>query len=128
MSLGVLKFLNPTVVLAIVAAVGVSSGLGYWRGVSVTENSIAADIAREEQLAQRIFDEAIAATASEISKIEILNTTIKQKVEREIRTEKIYLECRHTGDTFRLLNAILEGTGSTESFSDFELPVVDAPD
>ena len=128
MSLDVLKFLNPTVILAAISAVGISGGLGYCHGVSTTENSIAADIAREEQLAQRIFDETIAATASEISKIEIINTTIKQKVEREIRTEKIYLECRHTGDTVRLLNAILEGKGSSESFDNFELPLADAPD
>ena len=126
--IGLLKLLNPAVILAVISAVGISGGLGYCHGVDTTENSIAADIAREEQLAQRIFDETIAATASEISKIEIINTTIKQKVEREIRTEKIYLECRHTGDTFRLLNAILAGTGSSESFSDFELPVVDAPE
>lgn len=120
--------LNPTVILSVVSAVSISGGLGYCHGVSTTENSIAADIAREEQLAQRIYDETIAATASEISKIEIINTTIKQKVEREIRTEKVYLECRHTGDTVRLLNAVLTGEGSAESFDRIELSPVNPVD
>ncbi len=121
-------FINPTVILAVMSAISISGGLGYCHGVSTTENSIAADIAREEQLAQRIFEETIAATASEISKIEIINTTIKQKVEREIRTEKIYLDCKHTGDTFRLLNAILTGEGSIESFDRIELSPVNPAD
>ncbi len=119
---------SPTIILAAIVAVGISGGLGYCHGVETTENSIAADIAREEQLAQRLYDDMVFATASEISKIEIVNTTIKQRIEREIRTDKIYLECRHTDDTKRLLDAILTGEGSAESFDRIELPQVNAPD
>lgn len=117
---------SPTIVLAAILAIGVSGGLGYRHGVETTENSIAADIAREEQLAQSLYDKMIWATASEISKIEIVNTTIRQELEREIRIEKVYLECKHTDDTVRLLNAILTGDGSSESFGNIELPAADS--
>lgn len=115
-------FLNPTVILAVVSAVSISGGLGYCHGVSTTENSIAADIAREEQLAQSLYDKMVFATASQISKIEIVNRTITQEIEREIRTERIYMECRHTGDTKRMLDAILTGERSSESFNPIQLP------
>ncbi|MCH7495960.1 MAG: hypothetical protein IH825_07730 [Candidatus Marinimicrobia bacterium] len=116
--------LNPTVLLAVISAVSISGGLGYCHGVDTTENSIAADIAREEQLAQSLYDKMIFATASEISKIEIVNTTIRQELEREIRTEKVYLECTHPDHVVRLLNAILAGERPSESFSGIELPEI----
>ena len=118
--------LNAKVALIAVLAIGVAGGIGYNRGASNMKNSIAVDIAREEQLAQRIYDQTILATASEISKIEITNTTIRQEVEREIRTEKIYLECRHTGATKRLLDAVLTGERSAESIDRSELSIINA--
>lgn len=117
---------SPAVVLAAVLAISISGGLGYRHGVKTTENEIAADIAREEQLAQNLYDKMIWATASEISKIEIVNTTIRQELEREIRIEKVYLECKHTDDTVRLLNAILTGDGSIESFNRIKLPAANS--
>ena len=117
-------FLNPTVILAVISAVSISGGLGYCHGVSTTENSIAADIAREEQLAQNLYDKMLSATASEISKIEIVNKTITQEIEREIRTERIYMDCRHTGDTKRMLDAILTGKRPSESLDRSQLSAV----
>lgn len=119
---------NPKILLVFVLVLSASSGFSYMKGVSHTKNSIAADIAREEQFAQSLYDRMILATASEISKIEITNTTIRQELEREIRTEKVYLECRHTDDTVRLLNAILTGEGSSESLSGIELPAANTAD
>lgn len=126
--MSLLAFLNPTVILTVISAVSISGGLGYCHGVRTTENEIAADIAREEQLAQSLYDKMILAAASEISKIEIVNTTIRQELEREIRIEKVYLECKHTDDTVRLLNAILTGEGSGESFSGVELSAPNTTD
>ena len=116
--------LNAKMALIAIVAISVAGGIGYRTGAKHMENSIAADIAREEQLAQRIYDQTIAATASEISKIEIVNTTIRQEVEREIRTEKIYLECRHSDATKRLLDSVLTGERSAESVDRSELSVV----
>ena len=124
--MGLKMLMNPKLALAFVLAIGFAGGLGYTKGAKSMKNSIAADIAREEQLAQRIYDQTILATASEISKIEITNTTIRQEVEREIRTEKIYLECRHTGATKRLLDAVLTGERSAESIDRSELSVINA--
>ena len=120
-----LKMLNPWVILAVVLAIAASGATGYLRGVHNTKNSIAADIAREEQLAQTIYDSAILAAASEISKIEIINRTITQEIEREVRTKEIYLTCRHDDDTKRMLDAILTGERSGESFSRSKLSAVD---
>ena len=116
--------LNPTIILAVISAVSISGGLGYCHGVSTTENSIAADIAREEQLAQNLYDKMLSATASEISKIEIINKTITQEIEREIRTERVYMDCRHTGDTKRMLDAILTGKRPSESLDRSQLSAV----
>ena len=120
-----LKMLNPWVILAVILAIGTAGAGGYLRGVHNTKNSIAADIAREEQLAQRVYDNAILAAASEISKIEIVNRTITQEIEREVRTREVYLTCRHDDDTKRMLDAILTGEGSSESISRSKLSSVD---
>ncbi len=118
--------LNAKVALIAVLAISAAGGIGYNRGASHMKNSITADILREEQLAQRIYDQTILATASEISKIEITNKTIRQEVEREIRTETIYMECRHTDDTKRMLDAILTGERSSESVDRSELSAINS--
>ncbi len=114
--------------MAVAAAILLSGATGYWRGVTNTENSIAADIAREEQLAQSVYDMAVAAAASEISKIEIVNKTIRQELEREVRIEQVYTECRHTDGTLRMLNAVLTGERSGESFNRSKLPAFNTAD
>ena len=48
-------------------------------------------------------EEAAVSTAEEIAKIQIVNTTIQQKVIEHVRTEVVYSECHHSPDTYSLI-------------------------
>jgi hypothetical protein len=118
---------NAKMMLAIVLATLAAGTAGYWRGASVTRTSIEADVLREEQLAQRVYQQAQLATAGEIAKIQIINKTVTNELEREIRIEPVYRDCNHPESVKRLLDAILTGQAPAESFGRDSLPGVDAP-
>ena len=120
--------LNPTVLLIILGTSVASGTVGYWRGARNTDNRITAEVARLEETRQATYDAALAATAAEIAKIRIVNTTVRQELEREVRTEKAYLECTHSDDTLRLLNAVLSGEATPESLDSLELPATQPTD
>jgi hypothetical protein len=111
--------------LAIVLSGLTVGAAGYWRGASVTRTSIEAEIMREEQLAQRIYQKAQLATAQEIAKIEIVNRTITNELEKEVRYEPVYLNCSHSDNVKRLLDAILTGQAPAESINGAGLPASD---
>jgi len=122
------SLLNPTVLLTVTLASASAAGVGYYRGATNTRNAIEASEAKLERVRQITYDAALAATAEEISKIQIVNRTIRQELEREIRTETKYVDCRSSDDVVRLLNAVLAGAAPAESVDSGELPDVDAAD
>lgn len=122
------KLLNPWMLVAVMVAVSTAGGAGYWRGSVNTKNRLEAQAAREERIAQMTYEKAMAATASEISKIKVVNKTITQELEREVRTEPVYIDCRHSDDVKRLLDAILTGQAPAESLDRSVLPPVNAPE
>lgn len=119
------NFFNARVVLIAILSAGAAATFGYMRGAENTRNAIQAELATEAQVRQDTYEAAMRAAAEEIAKIKILNTTIKQELEREIRTEPVYLDCRHSDDAKRLLDAILTGEAPAESIAGFELPSAD---
>jgi hypothetical protein len=48
-----------------------------------------------------------ANTAKQIASITASQTVINNKVVEKVRTEKVYLECKHTPDTLLLINQAL---------------------
>ncbi len=58
---------------------------------------------------ERILKIATQGAAEEIAKIKVQNTTIRQTLEKETREKLVYTECRHSPDSFRLLNSALLG-------------------
>ncbi len=52
---------------------------------------------------QKSREAASMAAAEQISKIQITNTTIQNKVVERIRTEVQYQECKHSPETFKLI-------------------------
>jgi hypothetical protein len=122
------SLLNPTVLLTITLVSASAAGVGYYRGAANTRNAIEATEAKIERSRQVTYDAALAATAEEISKIQINHRTIRQELEREIRTETKYVDCRSSDDVVRLLNAVLTGTAPAESVDSGELSGVNAPD
>ncbi len=116
------KLMNPWMILGVLAAIGTAGGVGYLKGSQHMKNEIESDIAREERIGQIAFANALSASASQIAKIRVTNKTITQELEREIRFEPVYIDCRHSDDTKRMLDAILTGSQPAESFDRSILP------
>lgn len=75
--------------------------------------------------AQLLRDEQVIAKAQEgaakaIAEIKVKNVTIRQPLEREVRENTIYTDCRNSADAMRLLNATL-----TNSLGSGKLPTID---
>lgn len=99
------SLLNPWVLLATLCLSLASFGGGYWKGGQDAE----AAHAKQELLIAKVAETAQQAAAQEISKIEIHNTVIRQKVQREILEKPVYSQCAHSPDGLRLTNQALAG-------------------
>ncbi len=118
----------PWALLAVVLLVGASGATGYRAGAKHTENQIAAQAAREAALVDKTREAAAQAAAEQISKIEVKNTTIRQKAEVITREVPIYGDCRHDPRTLGLLNdALAPGATEGKPAGPGELPRTDAP-
>jgi len=120
------KLLNPWMILGVGLAVTTAAGVGYLKGGQNMENKILADIALEESRSDELYDKMVLAAASEIAKIKITNKTITQEIEREIRIKPVYVDCRHSDDTKRMLDAILTGSEPAESLARSNLSAPDS--
>lgn len=113
---------NPYLLLgALIGAVmlflgGVGLGMKYEKGQA----------AREEVLIAKAGEAAALASAVEIGKIQITQTTIRQKAQETIREVPVYRDCVHSPDVLRLLNEAATN-GAFESPDRGKLPVADAP-
>ena len=115
---------NARIALVAVLAVLAAGTGGYLKGAKDTRNSYKAMELRDAEL----YSKMVQATAEEISKIKIVNKTIRQELEREIQVRTEYRDCRHPDSVKRLLDAILTGEEPGESIIGAELPYVDGPD
>jgi len=82
-------------VLALVAAVAFGNHHGY--------QSRLGEEAIEQQAAEKGRKEALAAVAAEIAKIDVKQVTIQGKVIERIRTEQVYSECKHSPESWALI-------------------------
>lgn len=57
----------------------------------------------KDSIALRAQNAAMQGAAKEIAKIEIKQTNITRQVETHIRTEKVYQECVHSDDAYKLI-------------------------
>lgn len=105
-------------ILAVSLAVGgFTFGVKYQRGQE----------ARAEQLIAKVREEAQRGAAEEIAKIKVVNTTVKQQLETQIREREVYRNCKLDDDSFRLLNDALSGRAPQPAGSR-ELPGTDSTD
>ena len=116
----------PWVLLAVVLLVGASGATGYWQGSKHTADQIAAQAAREAALVEKTREAAQQAAATEISKIEVKQTTIRQKAEVITREIPVYGSCRHDPRTLGLLNESLAPGAAPQPAGDGKLPRPDA--
>lgn len=118
--------LIPWLILALTLLVGAAGATGYWQGSKHTADQIAAQAAREAALVETTREAAALAAAEQISKIEVKNTTIRQKAEVITREVPVYGECRHDPRTYGLLNdALAPGAAEARPADKGKLPAVD---
>ena len=91
--------MNPWLILAGVLALAGAVGGGYVKGAKDNE----AEHLRIAQAEEKARKEALQAAAMEVAKIDVKNVTIQGKVVEHIRTETVYSECRHSPDTWKLI-------------------------
>jgi len=97
--------MNPWALLGILLAVGALTGGAYWQGRRDGENSEIASRQRVEDVRTAATEAAASAVAAGIARIEVKNTTIRQTLEREVRENTVYRDCRSGPGPVGLLNA-----------------------
>jgi hypothetical protein len=117
---------NPYALLAIFGLLVASLGTVGYKGYRMGENACIAEHAKLLSVELRTRDAAMAAAAEAIQKIEVHNTTVRQKTETVTREVPVYRDCRHSADGLRLVNQAL--TNAEEPAAGSELPPADAAD
>lgn len=107
-------------ILAGLLGIVLAFGAGTWLGIGLGEDKEFAKRAREDAIVQGVKDAANLGAAEAIAKNKPRNVTIRQEVEREIRTNHHYSDCRHSPDSVRSINEAL--TGKQEPTGDRKLP------
>ncbi len=97
--------MNPWLLLAAAVALVGAYAAGRHDGAEIAE----AAALREERVAALAADAAQKSAAKAIAGITVTNTTLRQTLEREVRENVVYRDCRHSADGLRILNAALAG-------------------
>jgi hypothetical protein len=116
--------MNLYLIIAALVFYGVSVAGAGWGGFGLGVDHQKASNADRDKTMREAVDQASQKVAQAISKIKVINTTIQQEVQRETRTEPVYIDCRHTPDGLRLINAALTGARPDPSGGG-KLPSVD---
>lgn len=116
--------MNPYALAAIGAAVMAAVAGAYWQGRSDGRDVCQAAQVREKDIATRAVNAAASAAAAAISNLEVQRVEITQPIIREVREKRVYVDCRHTPDGLRGVNAAL--TGSAEPAGAGQLPTAAA--
>lgn len=99
--------MNPYAILGAALLAIAAYGAGRWDGGRLKEG--------EQDRTKLAVEEAARAarksTAKAIASIKVQNTTIQQRLEKEVRREPVYRDCRLTPGGLRDLNEALAGTG-----------------
>lgn len=86
-----------------------SIGGVYLYGVSVGDDHATAAVSRENDIARIAREAGQRGAAEAIAANKPRNVTIRQETEREIQTNTVYRDCRHSPEQLRRLNAALTG-------------------
>jgi ribosomal protein S13 len=108
--------------VALVALLTVISAYGF--GLTQGKRIERGKQADRESLVEAVKDAAIQSAATAIASIRVENTTIRQELEREIRTVIDYSQCRNSPDGLRAINDALRAEPARGS----KLPDADTTD
>jgi glutamine synthetase len=110
---------NPYLIIAAMVSFFLAGAGGFKLGIDHEK----AGQARDEQRIESAKQAMAEAAAEAISKIKVVNTTVQNEVQREIRTNTVYADCKHSDDGLRLLNNAITNGGSA---GDSKLPTAHA--
>lgn len=82
-------------------------GFGRWDGARLKEG----EQDRTQLAIEAAARDARESTAKAIASIRVQNTTIQQRLEKEVRSEQVYRDCRLTPAGVRDINEALTGSG-----------------
>lgn len=118
---------NPYILLAIALAwVGSIAATGY-TAFGMGEDKCQAAESKAEKIAQSAFDKGQEGAAKAIADKMPVQTTIYQKATREIQTNTVYADCKHSASVLLDLNAALTGQRA-KPVSSGKLPPASAPE
>lgn len=100
---------NPWVLLAIVLAWGASVTGSFFYGQDIGRDAEIAGQAKIKQAIEETKQAAQQGAADAIAALKPVNTTIVQKVQREITQNTIYRDCRVPADGVQLANQAITG-------------------
>lgn len=118
--------MNPWLILGAVILWVVSSGAVYVKGQSVGANRVIAEQAKVNKAIDETRAAAQQGAAAAIAANRPINNTIVQKVQHEIRTERVYSDCRVPASGLQLANQAITGRPA-EPAGGGSLPSADAP-
>ena len=112
--------------IGVIVAAAMTGG-AYFKGRGDGADLQLAAQAKEQQLVEKVKQEAMQGAADAISKIEIKQVTIQGRLQKEIQTNVVYRDCAHTPDGLRSLNDALTNTDGPRPVSGSVLPPASAP-
>lgn len=101
--------MNPYILIVIGLAWVASVGFAGYKGADYGETKAKAEQATLDDAVKQTREAAIEGAAQAIAANKPINQTIVQKVQREIQTNTIYTECRHTAPGLRGVNEAITG-------------------
>lgn len=96
-------------IIASVAAALLAGAGGFFYGMDVGQDKEFAKREREDKIVADSRSAMATAAAEAIAKNRPINTTIKQEVARELKTDSRYVDCALTDGVFDNANAALTG-------------------
>lgn len=114
--------MNPYLIIAALLAVLAAGAGGFKLGA---DHEVAAQ-AREAKHITEAIGAATDASAKAIAALKVKSTTITQEVQREIKTNFVYSDCKLTPGGLQLANQAL-ATGGAFALGGGKLPQADAP-
>jgi hypothetical protein len=118
--------INPWYIVGLLVGVITLTSTAYNYGYNNGVNKVEAAQTRDNDLIAKVEERAMLGAANEIAKIQLKQTTIYNKVQKEVQTNTVYRECKHTADGLRSINEALTNS-KTESIDTSKLPYVNNP-
>ena len=118
--------MNPWLILGVVVFWILSSGAVYVKGQSVGANRVIAEQAKVNKAIDETRAAAQEGAAAAIAANKPINNTIVQKVQHEIRTERVYTDCRVPAGGMQLANQAITGRPAEPAGGE-QLPAANTP-